>query len=236
MKTTFIKLFVAVLILAGVTLSASAKDETRSVSGFDAIASSGSFSVHVKIDGSETLSLSGPEDLLNQIETVVEHGTLKIKFKNEHWWSDNHNNERVDVYVTAKKLETLINSGSGSIKVEGTCTGGEIKVVLSGSGSISTAIKGEEVNATISGSGNINLDGSVRDASVAISGSGSLYGKNLHTSTCSVAISGSGNVSIEAEKQLSASLMGSGSVRYSGSASVSTTKMGSGSVRHVSED
>jgi len=230
MKNQIIKtLFIAFVIcgISQVTLATAFADETRSVSGFTAIASSGSFHVHVKIDGTESCKIVADADIIAKIETVVEKGTLKIRSKKGADW---HSNKGVDIYVTAKEISSLVNSGSGDLKVEGTCGGSSFSVASSGSGSISASVKATTTSIAMSGSGNVNLQGSSEHVSIAISGSGSVEAKGLKTGNTSVNISGSGNVAINAEKELNSHIMGSGSVRYTGNATVSTSKMGSGSV------
>lgn len=234
MKSKLTLFLTIMLMVAGASQMAFAKafaDQTRSVSGFTSIASSGSFHVYVKIDGTESVKISADDAIIDKIETVVENGTLKIRFKKESGWND-HGNKKADIYVSAKSLSSLINSGSGSIKVDGAASASTFKLVLSGSGNITTAtIKAEKIDGAISGSGNININGgSSADAHISISGSGSFDAKGLKTESTKVSIAGSGNVYINAEKELSASLMGSGSVRYTGNAAVHTSKMGSGSV------
>ena len=229
--TLFLALLLMLTIASQTAFAKVTADQTRPVSGFNSIASSGSFHVYVKIDGTESLKISADDAIIDKIETVVENGTLKIRFKKEFGWN-NHGNSNADIYVTAKSLSSLVNSGSGSIKVEGAASASTFKLVLSGSGNITAAsVKAEKIDGVISGSGNINVNGgSAADAHIAISGSGSFDAKGLKTESTKVSISGSGNVYINAEKELSASLIGSGSVRYTGNASVHTSKLGSGSV------
>lgn len=213
------------------TLSAFAQiEQTRQVSGFNAIASAGSFDVHVKINGKESLNISASAEIINEIETKVEDGILKIKFKHHNNWNQ-ENYGKIDVYVTAKSLSSLTNAGSGSIKVEGALSGSEVKMVLSGSGNISSSVKSEKFQTIISGSGSIHVDGNASDASVQISGSGEMMGKELKTGSVSVSIAGSGSAYINAEKTISAHIIGSGNVIYSGKATVSDRKtIGSGRV------
>jgi hypothetical protein len=221
----------ALLLIGGTTFKASAQSEqSRSISGFNSIASSGPFDVHVNINGTESLKISANADIINEIETVVEDGKLEIKFKHHTEW--NHNNEgKIDIYVTAKSLSALTNAGSGSIKVEGVVSGDNVNITLSGSGSISSAIKSGDLHATISGSGTIHLNGHSSESKVTISGSGELNGKELKTGSASVVITGSGNAYFSAEKTISAHIVGSGSVVYTGTATVTDSKtIGSGSV------
>lgn len=222
----------AVLLVVAVRFKASAQtEESRQVSGFHSIASAGPFDVHVNINGTESLKISASSDIIKEIETVVEDGKLEIKFKHHHEWnSDNYG--KIDVYITAKSLSSLINSGSGSIRVEGAAVGGEdVNVVLSGSGDIESAVKSGNLHATISGSGTIHLNGSADNTKVVISGSGEMKGKELKTNSASVVITGSGNAYFNADKTVSAHIVGSGNVVYSGNATITDSRtVGSGSV------
>jgi hypothetical protein len=81
MKRISNTIFAAILLFAA-TLTASAQtEESRQVSGFNSIASSGPFNVHVNINGTESLKISASSEIMSEIETVVEDGKLEIKFK-----------------------------------------------------------------------------------------------------------------------------------------------------------
>src|SRR5579872_6986928 len=147
----------AVALASATTINARAQ-ESRQVSGFNSIASAGPFNVHIKMDGNESVKVDADADVINDIETVVEGNTLKIRFKDREY--RHHNIHKAEVYVEAKSLNSLLNSGSGSVKVDGTISTDNFKAVLSGSGNISTAVKSESLHAVISGSGSINLSGS----------------------------------------------------------------------------
>jgi hypothetical protein len=216
-------------LLSLVTIKASAQGQNRSVSGFNAITSSGSFNVYVKLDGNESVRVDADADIINEIETVVEGNTLKIRFKDHFNW--HHNIRKADVYVEAKSLEALTNSGSGGIKVDGTINASNFKAMLSGSGNINASVKSGSTHATISGSGNIKLSGSSGDADFVITGSGEISGRDLKTNAVSAVITGSGNIYVEAERSINAHITGSGSVLYSGNASsINSSTTGSGRV------
>jgi hypothetical protein len=220
----------ALLLLVGTTFKVSAQSEqSRSVSGFHSISSSGPFDVHIDINGTESLKINASADIINEIETVVEDGNLEIRFKHRYEHHDNLGN--INVYITAKSLSGLANAGSGSIKVEGVVAGDNVNIALSGSGNISTAVKSGDLHATISGSGDIHLKGHASDSKVTISGSGELDGKELKTGSASVVIAGSGSAYFSAEKTISAHIVGSGNVVYTGTATVTDSKtFGSGSI------
>jgi len=223
----------AVMLLIALSFKASAQsEESRQVSGFHRIASGGPFNVHVKIDGTESLKISSRPDIIKLIETVVEDGTLKIKFRDHLKSGEGDTDGPIDIYVTARSLSSLILSGSGSITAEGAALSGEhVDVVLSGSGNIESAAKSGNLHVTISGSGTVHLNGSADNTKVVISGSGDLKAKELKTNSAAVTISGSGNAYFSAGKTVSAHIVGSGNVVYSGNATITESRtVGSGGV------
>jgi hypothetical protein len=215
-------------LLPAISVNVSAQEQSRQVSGFNAIASAGPFNVHIKMDGNESVKVEADADIINDIETVVEGNTLKIQFKEREY--RHHNIHKAEVYIEAKSLNSLINSGSGSVKVDGVISADNFKAILSGSGNISAVVKSENLNAVVSGSGSINLSGSTGDAHMVITGSGEIEGKHLKAQSVVGVITGSGNIYIEAEKSVTGGITGSGSVIYSGNASVTSHTTGSGRV------
>lgn len=216
-------------LFAVVAINASAQGQSRSVSGFHAVASAGPFNVHIKIDGRESVRVDADADVINDIETVVEGSTLKIRFKDRE--NRHHNIHKAEIYVEARSLDALTNSGSGTIKVDGMINADDFKAVLSGSGNISASVKSGSLHSVISGSGSMDLTGSTGDADLVVTGSGEIEGKKLRTSTVKATITGSGNIYVIAEQSILAHITGSGSVYYSGNATmVSSHTTGSGRV------
>lgn len=223
--------FLALTGILGIIGHVSAQSsQTRPVSGFNSVANAGSFAVHVKITGAESLKITADAGIIDEIETVVEGGNLEVRFKHPH--EQHHYAGRVDVYITARSLNALTCSGSGSLDVDGAIKGNEVEVTLSGSGNISSGIASGKVQATISGSGKINLSGSTGKTSVTISGSGQLKAGDLKTDVAEINTTGSGSVYLNVNKSISANIVGSGDVFYTGTATLgSVSTIGSGRVR-----
>ncbi len=215
----------AMFVQANTTLLA---QEKRAVSGYKGVSNAGPLDVVIDIDGKEGLTIDADDDLIKDIETVVENGVLKIKYKTKNW--GNWNNKKGTVYVSAKKLDRVSNSGSGNTSIKGALKATELMISQSGSGNFTANVDAGSLNVSISGSGNSTLTGKATNANIKISGSGNFNGKSLNTNNADVALSGSGNIYIMAEETVNARTSGSGSVKVGGNAKLNSVKSGSGSI------
>jgi hypothetical protein len=230
MKTLKIASLALFLIAAVTGKSFAQSEETRSVSNYHGVSTGGSFNVHVKIDGTESLRLKGDADDLRKIETIVENGVLKIRFPKDQEERHYHTG-RIDVYVTAKSLSSVGLGGSGSIDVDGVLKGEKVKVSVGGSGTVTTAVDGNDLTLDIAGSGDMNIKGKGNDSHISVAGSGNLKAADLKVNAADISIAGSGDVRIDIEKTLSAIIAGSGNVTYTGNATTSkVSSAGSGRV------
>jgi len=224
MKKITYTLFVVIMLVAATRNLVSAQSvESRPVAGFNGLSSEGPFTVHVKIDGTESLKIStqsNESDIIKLIETVVENGTLRIKFK-DHLENGQGNTEGpIDIYVTAKSLSSLVKQGSGFITVDGAIAGSNVNIVVNGSGKITSSVKSGNLQVTITGPGSVQLTGTADKAETTINGPGELNGRDLNTKDASAVITGSGTAYFAAEKTIAAHVAGSGYVVYSGNAVV----------------
>ncbi|MDO3641425.1 head GIN domain-containing protein [Mucilaginibacter sp. L3T2-6] len=210
-------------------LSAAAQGITRDVSDYYGVECNGPFNVQVKIDGTESVRLDVDAGILNDIETKVDNGVLKVQMK--HGWRNHGDIARANIYITAKELHHLANGGSGNMVLEGTVTGPLAILTLSGSGSLKASVKSELAQIKLSGSGGLTVDGSADRANVQISGSGNVNAIEFTVQTLNARLSGSGSVDMVVNKKITAVISGSGGVAYTGDAAVADTQYsGSGRV------
>ena len=221
MKKIAFTLSAIVMVFIAATLSASAQSiESRQVARFNHIGSTGPFTVHVKIDGTESLKISAQPDVIPFIETFVEDSILQIKFKDNLKDGQGDSDRPIDIYVTAKSLTSVANIGSGSVNVDGNVTGSDVRIVLDGAGTIQSSIKSGNLQVMMRGAGRVRLNGTADKAKIVIIGAGEMNSRNLKTKDASVVIKGAGNVYFGADKTVSANIVGAGSVYYSGNATV----------------
>ncbi|NCD70540.1 head GIN domain-containing protein [Mucilaginibacter agri] len=227
------KAIFAFLLVASVE-NAFADTQDRHLTGFNAINAGGSFDVYITQGNTESVKVEAPADVMDKLITEVNGGVLKIYTKsgswgNFNWFGGNH--KKTVVYVTAKQLNSITESGSGDVFFKDGITAPSLKLKVSGSGDMVGKVDTKDVEIGVSGSGDMKLLGRAVNASVGVSGSGDFSGSGLVTTNTTVRVSGSGDAAVNVNEKLDASVSGSGDVSYSGSAkNVNASASGSGSV------
>jgi hypothetical protein len=182
--------------------------EPRAVSGFSAVALSGSGRVIIEQTGVESLTVTTDDNLLPHLKTQVVGDTLDLGFKEPF----THVRPSTDIVfrLTVKQLDDLNVSGSGQIDAR--------------------RLSPDRLEIDISGSGEVWVQGTVGELDLRISGSGDYNGDEMSTRRAKVTISGSGGALIAASETLDAAVSGSGSIVYVGDPRVKQHVSGSGSV------
>ena len=179
--------------------------ESRLVGGFDEIDLSGSGTVVVVVNGTESLTIEAEDNIMPLLTTEVHNGRLELSTK-----SSISPTVTVIYTISAATLEGVSISGSGDITA--------------------TGIDADSFNADVSGSGQIEVVGTTGALSVDISGSGKYDGGDLVASVATVSVTGSGDAVVNATNELDAEVSGSGNIEYIGDPSLVSSISGSGDV------
>lgn len=201
--------------------------EERVVPTFTNVDMSGSYNVVITQDTFQKVVVKTDDNIMPDVRTDVENGTLRIYFSNHHW---NYDPTFMTVYITSSHIEDLNLSGSGNITSTNELIANTPEYNISGSGNIDVAVNSQAVKTNISGSGDITLAGSAPGSTHKISGSGNIRALNLDSDFVTVNISGSGDAYVNADSTLNVTISGSGKVRYTGNPQVTTQISGSGNV------
>ena len=227
----FLSTVATTVLAASLTGSGRPVTETRAVSGFTGIGFSIPGHLELTQGDTESLVITADDNVLPEIQTVVEKGTLKIRFVKDNLSTSNIT---VRVKVTARTLEHLAVGGAGDISA-GAIKAGKLSLSVGGSGNIVVAsLVASDLSAQVGGSGNITVKGGTTDTlSTSVGGSGNVTTTRLAARKASVNVGGSGNASLWASESLSINVAGSGNVRYYGDAKVSRAIVGSGEVKRL---
>lgn len=227
MKTSIVKSVLSIALIFTTVIAFGQKKEERDLSSFTGVSLGIAADVYLTQGSPQKVVIEADENKLDEIETVVKDGVLKIK--TEKW---NLKLKDVKIWITIPEVEKLLVSGSGSILAETPVNADELVLKVSGSGKLKIPeLNGDEIEAAISGSGDVFLAGTADEMEISISGSGSVLADGLKVDECGIKISGSGSCKIDVTGELDASISGSGKVTYYSNPVIDARVSGSGKIR-----
>jgi hypothetical protein len=217
-------------ILGGkvITPSNVTTSENRDVSGFNTIDFSTYGKINIMQGDKESLNISGPDNLVPEISTTVNNGTLIIKTNEDITINPLNNDNPLVFTIVVQDLLGLKLSGAGDVQIE-TLSTPSLNINMSGAGKITqNQITTDGLFITLSGVGGIDITGKATQATIDISGAGSVNAPDLQIQTANVTISGLGGATVWVTDQLTGSISGAGSVSYYGSPQANTNSSGLG--------
>ncbi|MBI5033938.1 MAG: alpha/beta fold hydrolase [Chloroflexi bacterium] len=191
-----------------VTGSGKVVNETRNVSGFDGLIIEGVGKINIDRTGTESLSITTDDNLLQYIDTRVRGGKLVIEFKPKIWvdrFSD------LSFNLTVKDLNLLQVTGAVSIDAKN--------------------LQGDQMTVSIDGAGTTNLAGKVDQLTVSLKGMGTFNSENLQAKRATVTNDGTSAAVVRVSDSLNATVSGIGSIEYIGNPQVTKNISGPGTVR-----
>jgi hypothetical protein len=222
MKTNVLKLIVsgfllsAVLTACGINLgpltrvsgSGNVVTETRNVSGFDGVTVTGAGNIVIYQTGTESLTITTDDNLLQYITTEIRGGKLVIGFKPGV------------LFDTVKELTFKVGAKNlNSIQVDGAAN-------VQG-----TNIATENLSVQLNGAGAMTLSGKATEQNVVLDGVGAYNGAELISQRAQVTDNGAGAAVVRVSDKLDAIVNGLGSIEYIGNPQVTEKVSGIGTVR-----
>jgi hypothetical protein len=208
-----------------------AKTETREVSGFRSVSLGIDAKVELRQGTTEGLTMTGDDNIVPLVETVVEQGTLKIRWVDNDRFSTSY--KSLAIIVNLKNIDGIKLGGSGYIHAD-RLKAGNLKAAVAGSGDIVfDALEADSLQGSIAGSGTIKAAGRADALEFTLAGSGDLVAPKLETRRVTISVQGSADAVVWATETLTVTVAGSGDVKYYGKPQVTETVAGSGSVRRA---
>jgi hypothetical protein len=195
-----------------------AKDETRAVDAFHAVDAGNALQVTVAITpgAKPGLKLSGDDNLVPLVESVVTQGTLILRIK------DNSNiSPKLPLLleVVTDKLDGIEASGAASIKVKGDSGTKIERFTASASGAATISVEEIDVSqavASASGASGLVLSGSASSMKVEASGASSVKAQGLKAEDADVSISGASAVALSASRSVAGDVSGASQLNLHG--------------------
>ena len=228
------KLLTLCLILFTITSCSSQskgpeRTRTLKVSDFSKLDMGSAFKINVEQGSSYSVSVTGKEDDLDDLEYGVSRGKLHIGYKNSSWTK---NRQNVQVEITMPNLDGVDFSGACNAKVAGFRRGRGMNIDVSGASRVEMDFTADKVFVDLSGASRLTLLGRGEILEGEMSGASTFDGKDFPVKEANIDASGASKASVVASSALQADASGASSIRYSGSVSqVRSSSSGAGSVR-----
>jgi hypothetical protein len=208
--------------------------ETRDVSNFRAIEIDYPAEVVIRQGPTEALVIEAEDNLLPNLKSRVQNGTLEIFYRREN--GKHVNPTQTPVFtITVKDLADVEFNTAGELTIEQLATD-RLEVSLSGAGNVDIEdIETGDLRVDLSGAGSATASGVADSLQLSISGFGDFKGGELHNKDARVSISGAGSATVWVDEDLDAEVSGAGSVSYYGAATVTRQISGVGGVNHLGD-
>ena len=215
---------VFLLLLGIMTLSLAMAQKTindpnaqvREAKNFHGISISNAFDVYLTQGNEEAVAVSAAEtNYRDQITVEVKNGILAIGLKKEGWkWM--RGNKKLKAYISFKSIDKLDVSGASDIYIQGSITGNDLKIDLSGASNLKGKLDVKKLNIDLSGASDMNVNGTAVQLTVDASGASKFKGSDLVTDFCNARATGASDIRITVNKELSANASGASDVKYKG--------------------
>jgi len=182
--------------------------ESRDVSGFTTVVLDGAGKLVIDNTGSESLTITADDNLLDYIDTSVQNGRLIIRIKGRTTFSGV---KELSYHVTVDELAGVELNGAGNVTVNDVDT--------------------EDWSVELNGVGGVTASGEAIRQTVNISGAGNYEAPDLASQETTVDHEGAGRAVVQASDRLDVTIDGLGTVEYIGNPEVTKEINGLGSVQ-----
>ncbi len=193
-------LFITSCNLTGKNGSGIKESETRTLSAFTTITSDIVVDINVIIGETQSVTVTGDDNLLSIINTKVTDGKLRITSSEEY-----NTNIGIDIDIVVADLTHVDFDGVGDIDI--------------------TGINNTDFDIEIDGVGNGKVSGTTTNLVATLDGVGDLELYGLKAENADVDLDGVGSIEVYASLTLKVELNGVGDIHYKGDASITSINL-----------
>lgn len=230
------KLFLAVLVFAGLSVAAQEKTfndagaQKRTLSGsFTAISVSDGVDLYLTQGSEESIAVSASEEkYMERFKTEVVNGTLKIyyDYKGINWAANDK--RKLKAYVSFKTLEKLHASGGADVDVQGNVNVSGLEMKFTSGSSFEGKLAAKDLTVEQNSGSSVNISGSAGNIKVDVSSGAVFKGFDLTVDYCDAKATSGGGVRITINKELNAKANSGGGIKYKGGAVIKELDVNSG--------
>jgi hypothetical protein len=194
-----------------------AKEETRPVEAFHALEAENVLQVTVAVtQGAKPgLKISGDDNLVPLVESVVRDGVLILRIKK----AESNISPKLPLLaeVAISELDRVEASGAATVKVSGGLKVDQFTTEASGAARVSVAgLETAKAVVSASGASHVVLAGTAQSLEVDASGASQVKAEELNSDAAEVSISGASGVAVRASKSVGGDVSGASSLELHG--------------------
>ncbi len=197
------------------------------------IYSTGMVDIVITKGSNESLTITGKDSLLNDINIKTKGNYLDIDVPKKSYLNVNN---KATISIVVKDLDSFEFAGTGDIIIKD-FKGINFNLISSGLGNISFLNSNfDNLDIKITGKGTVIAEGKVENLTATVDGLGTLNAFSLETKTADVKLNGLGSIEVNVLKKLTAKVNGVGKVRYLGNPTLEKTELnGLGQIKKQGE-
>jgi hypothetical protein len=237
------KLYLSFLLLAGISLSVAAQQTIsdpnvvkREVPSFHGIEVATGIELFLTEGTSEEVAVSAANlEYRDRIVTEVVNGILKIHYDSKLGSiNKKKENKNLKAYVSYRQLNELYANTGALVKIQGVLKSAVLDMKVNTGAQVNGQVDIKSLLVKQNTGSQVNLTGQAEKLNVEGDTGSKFRGEELLTVSCDATVSTGANVSISAEKELTAKANTGGIVKYKGNASIREIKTSTGgSVRRI---
>ncbi len=196
------------------------REESRDLAGFKGVAASHGLDVYISQGNSFSVKIKADENLLDNVMTRVENGTLVMKVE-----TPVRKAKTMAVYVTMPDLEMIKGSGGSDIYIEGKFRFSDLEINMSGGSDLFVKeMDAQTVNCITAGGSDAHLAGKADKLTAQAQGGSDLKAKDLVIRACKISAHGGSDAVLHVTDELEAEAYGASDIIYYGKPKVLTQK------------
>ena len=231
MKTTKLMFSFILCIITFISFAApgnSDKTEVRNVNNFNGIKVSTGIDLYITMGTTEEVKIVADDDIIENLITEVDNGTLNIYMKQKNWFNWNMGNRTMKAYVTVKELSKIDASSGSDVKSENTLKGEDLKVRASSGSDVEIDIYYKNFSLNTSSGSDAKISGKTKNFEADASSGSDINAKDLESAICKVSVSSGSDADVNVTDELHAHASSGADVRYYGNPQVKDIDESSG--------
>ncbi len=197
---------------------------------FENVSVSGGFELIVTQDSLKDITIETYENIHSYIVVEVVNNTLKIHPEDGVNFTGDPN---VKIHLSCNVLNKISSSGGGRISLDNGWTADELKVSLSGGGSVTGKVLLKSLDLDMSGGSESNVEGVAENLTISSSGGSVHKHFSLLVKKCHADMSGGASADLNVSDKLVVDASGGTSIRYKGNPVISSELSGGSEIEKV---